>query len=136
MKYKKLESTSVRGICVVCNKNPQKKVSGKNKYRSICSSCDKNLYSKESSSLKRLKRFQRDNRKTRIKRGGYRSHKKDYCEKCGFSSKYEVQFDVDHIDGNHNNNEITNLQTLCSNCHRLKTFLCEEGIHKKKGPLD
>jgi 5-methylcytosine-specific restriction endonuclease McrA len=32
-----------------------------------------------------------------------------------------VQLDVDHIDGDHTNNELNNLQTLCANCHRLKT---------------
>ena len=30
---------------------------------------------------------------------------------------------VDHIDGNRNNNDPSNLQTLCANCHRLKTHL-------------
>ena len=33
------------------------------------------------------------------------------------------QLDVDHIDGNHNNDEEVNLQTLCANCHRLKTYV-------------
>jgi 5-methylcytosine-specific restriction endonuclease McrA len=32
-----------------------------------------------------------------------------------------VQLDVDHIDGNHANDDPSNLQTLCANCHRLKT---------------
>jgi 5-methylcytosine-specific restriction endonuclease McrA len=32
-----------------------------------------------------------------------------------------VQLDVDHIDGNRSNNELSNIQTLCANCHRLKT---------------
>ncbi len=31
------------------------------------------------------------------------------------------QLDVDHIDEDHDNNDSNNLQTLCSNCHRLKT---------------
>ena len=31
--------------------------------------------------------------------------------------------EVDHIDGNHENNSPTNLRTLCANCHRLKTWL-------------
>ena len=53
--------------------------------------------------------------------GGYRVHKKDYCEQCGFVAIHAVQLDVDHIDGNHMNNQVTNLQTLCANCHRLKT---------------
>ena len=55
------------------------------------------------------------------KLSGYRKHKKDVCESCGFRG-HSCQLDVDHIDGNHNNHDPTNLQTLCANCHRLKTY--------------
>jgi hypothetical protein len=47
--------------------------------------------------------------------------KKDYCEECGFVAIHRSQLDIDHIDGNHLNNDMANLQTLCANCHRLKT---------------
>lgn len=50
-------------------------------------------------------------------------HKKDKCELCGFVAINQVQLDVDHIDGNKDNNDPKNLQTLCANCHRLKTYL-------------
>ena len=50
-----------------------------------------------------------------------RKSKKDSCERCGFIPEDKVQLDVDHIDGDRSNNDITNLQTLCANCHRLKT---------------
>lgn len=43
------------------------------------------------------------------------------CECCGFKAKHQIQLDIDHIDGNHNNNDSTNLWVLCANCHRLKT---------------
>jgi 5-methylcytosine-specific restriction endonuclease McrA len=43
------------------------------------------------------------------------------CERCGFVPEDMVQLDVDHIDGDRSNNEPSNLQTLCANCHRLKT---------------
>jgi 5-methylcytosine-specific restriction endonuclease McrA len=33
------------------------------------------------------------------------------------------QLDLDHIDGNNTNNNIDNLQTLCANCHRYKTWI-------------
>lgn len=46
-----------------------------------------------------------------------RSHKKDYCEKCGMTERLEV----DHIDGDRSNNKLNNLQTLCNNCHINKT---------------
>jgi hypothetical protein len=52
----------------------------------------------------------------------YTKHKKDTCELCGFIPKHPCQLDVDHIDGNHTNNLESNLQTLCANCHRLKTY--------------
>lgn len=45
-----------------------------------------------------------------------------YCECCSFQAEHLCQLDVDHIDGNHDNNSHENLQTLCSNCHRLKTW--------------
>ncbi len=53
----------------------------------------------------------------------YRIHKKTYCQMCGFIAVHRVQLDVDHIDGNHKNNLIENLQTICANCHRLKTVM-------------
>ena len=51
----------------------------------------------------------------------YLKHKKDVCEICWFIPVHTCQLDVDHIDGDHSNNNIENLQTLCANCHRLKT---------------
>lgn len=42
---------------------------------------------------------------------------------CGFVPTNMCQLDVDHIDGNHINNTPDNLQTLCANCHRLKTYI-------------
>lgn len=62
-------------------------------------------------------------RKVRINKRKYIVHKKSICEQCGFIPEHSCQLDVDHIDGNHNNNDLSNLQTLCANCHRLKTFL-------------
>ena len=44
------------------------------------------------------------------------------CSKCGFVPEHLSQLDVDHIDGNNSNNSPENLQTLCANCHRLKTW--------------
>jgi predicted HNH restriction endonuclease len=55
--------------------------------------------------------------------GTYTKHKKDYCEQCGFIAIHRVQLDVDHIDGNHMNNDLSNLMTMCANCHRLKTHM-------------
>lgn len=51
----------------------------------------------------------------------FRPHKLKYCQSCGFKG-HTCQLDIDHIDNNFRNNDLTNLQTLCANCHRLKTY--------------
>jgi 5-methylcytosine-specific restriction endonuclease McrA len=53
----------------------------------------------------------------------YLKFKKNQCESCLFIGIDSCQLDVHHIDGNHSNNSPSNLQTLCANCHRLKTKL-------------
>jgi ribosomal protein L37E len=63
---------------------------------------------------------------TSCRKTGYTIHKKNYCESCGFIAIHKVQLDVDHIDGNHKNNAVDNLRTLCANCHRLKTYVNNE----------
>ena len=50
------------------------------------------------------------------------------CERCGFVPEWHGQLDIDHMDGDHTNNAPDNLQTLCANCHRLKTHLSEDHI--------
>lgn len=43
------------------------------------------------------------------------------CECCGLIewNNQPIPLEVHHIDGNHNNNELDNLQILCLNCHAL-----------------
>lgn len=44
----------------------------------------------------------------------------DRCEECGFDRKRPdgtSKIQMDHIDGDYTNNEITNLKLLCPNCH-------------------
>jgi len=64
----------------------------------------------------------------KCKANSYHKHKKDYCELCGFVAIVAAQLDVDHIDGDRTNNHIDNLQTLCANCHRLKTHMNEDHL--------
>jgi len=69
--------------------------------------------------------------KSNVNRVKLAKHKKDYCELCGFVADHRAQLDIDHIDGDHQNNDMTNLQTLCANCHRLKTQQNKDWESKK-----
>ena len=42
-----------------------------------------------------------------------------HCQECGISdwNGKPLTLEVDHIDGNHQNNSVTNLRLLCPNCH-------------------
>lgn len=49
-----------------------------------------------------------------------------HCEVCGFIPVNKCQLDLDHVDGNRNNDNPKNLQTICANCHRLKTYMTKQ----------
>lgn len=101
----KPEPSHIRGICITegCI-NPQVR-RDKNNYRAHCASCHNKRHNIGPSRFK------------------YRKFKKDVCEECGFVPVHPCQLDVDHVDGNHKNDDPSNLRTLCANCHRLKTYL-------------
>jgi hypothetical protein len=61
----------------------------------------------------------------------WRVFKKGKCEHCGFIPVNLIQLEVDHIDGNKKNNDPLNLQTLCANCHKLKTFINKDFLHER-----
>jgi len=52
---------------------------------------------------------------------------KEQCLRCGFIPEHLCQLDIDHIDGDHKNNNFDNLQVLCANCHRLKSYTEKQG---------
>lgn len=58
---------------------------------------------------------------TSCRKKPWQQYKKDSCKRCGFIPVWKGQLDVDHIDGDKTHNDPANLQTLCANCHRLKT---------------
>jgi hypothetical protein len=39
--------------------------------------------------------------------------------------------EVDHLDGDHENNDPSNLETKCIKCHRIKTIVNEDYLSKK-----
>ena len=82
----------------------------------------------------------------------YLQYRKDYCENvdgrlgfvCTFTAPTPQQLEatgldgtfqgwlqVDHKDGNHTNNDPSNLQTLCACCHNIKTY--QNGDHATPG---
>lgn len=68
--------------------------------------------------------------KERLRQSPWLMFREDTCSRCGFIPEHPSQLDVDHIDGDKRNNSPDNLQTLCANCHRLKTYLNNEWLNK------
>jgi len=111
---RKLESSTVQALCVTCKERPQKKKTN-GRFMAQCGKCHKKRFG---TGGPRKPGYQKYGRVLE-----YSKHKKSYCEECGFIAVEMCQLDVDHIDGNKFNNDIANLQTLCANCHRLKTHM-------------
>lgn len=115
-----------RPICTKCNKNfccmsgnPRK--DGSRYFKPFCQGCYTEQRYGKRNALKKPWHY---------KGQQHTKYKKDKCELCGFIPKYLGQLDVDHVDGNHKNNNPANLQTLCANCHRLKTIEAKDYLAK------
>lgn len=67
--------------------------------------------------LKKNTNYKSDSLKKRLIKNGTKENK---CELCGISGE-EVILELHHIDGDHYNNTLDNLQILCPNCHS-KTY--------------
>jgi len=99
-------NTPTRGICLICQKNPQavnyRNSAGITHYRSLCAACIRKGKKIKPAAPGWFK-------------SGYR--KKERCEKCNFKSRFpDQQLCVFYVDGNLRNNNWTNLKTICLNC--------------------
>lgn len=94
----------MRDLCTICQQRPAAinyYKNGKPFYRSKCDHCAR----------------ERNEGKPLWVKAGYK--KKLSCDKCGFNSKYQEQFNVYYIDGNPSNTRYNNLKTVCANCQRI-----------------
>jgi len=63
------------------------------------------------------------NERVKHRKKPYLKYREDKCRRCGFMPENVCQLTVDHIDRNRNNHNVVNLQTLCHNCHNLKSWV-------------
>ena len=54
--------------------------------------------------------------KVKLLRDGIKEHRCEICNSTEWMSK-SIPIELDHIDGNRYNNELSNLRILCPNCH-------------------
>jgi hypothetical protein len=105
---------------VVCSKGNENSAPSERSLRTVCSHCHKASfgYKDKKGNITKLKE-------------GVTSFKKTECENvdghitgtpCTASGLVGGQLELDHIDGAHINNVQSNVQTVCKNCHSLKSM--------------
>ena len=113
--------SEIRGLCckVGCGKGQQNKGrdpnTGKQRWGKFCQKHNEEAYN--------------------YANGKYTRHKKKFCCRCGLNDNIigSSILQVDHIDGNKNNNQGINLQTLCYPCHKDKTSTSQDWKNKSSG---
>lgn len=98
-------------ICIVCNKNSKQVIHKRSSYLYCSNKCQQikqtiDAVENKTASHKTLKRYL-------ILQYG------EKCWECGISewNNKKITFELEHIDGNSNNNNLDNLSILCPNCH-------------------
>jgi 5-methylcytosine-specific restriction endonuclease McrA len=106
-----------RPLCIKCKKRLARKNYKTGGFKRNCDICDR-------SPEKMIKRRVIANKKSSSGRV-WKKYRKDYCESpmCQWIGPFaSCMLHVDHIDGDKKNNDPSNYQTLCANCHTLKTM--------------
>lgn len=100
-------------MCEECGENPKGNagymLDGSKKYRAICNHCHRSRY------LRPHLQFRGTS-----------------CEMCDYTPMFARSLDVHHRDGDHKNNDLENLMTVCATCHRELEAL----IHDLEGDRD
>ena len=90
----------------------------------ICMDCNMDQHTKAteiSGNIKNRQKFSSEVEQITLKKQGSRCNNPDCRKQVGVVKGRMVFFEYDHIDGNPSNNEPSNCQVLCKNCHQLKT---------------
>jgi hypothetical protein len=109
-----------RPLCKACNKRHAAVnyiKNGVKHYRSKCDDCG-------------AKKKKQRPRTPNWEKSGYK--KKAICDNCGFKSLYATQMIVYYIDGDLENNQKTNLRTICLNCTEV---IKKKEVNWKRGDL-
>jgi hypothetical protein len=115
-------SYSTKGKRNEINKRVSEKLIGRNVKRSISKERWKEIYEKRKKHYDNVilnadyhtLSFERLKKRIVLEQNGI-------CDKCKLSEWLgeKIPLELEHIDGNHNNNERDNLKALCPNCHSL-----------------
>jgi len=144
--------------CKKCNPNYG---CGRNKYikdvkkinnKYICKNCGKTLKRKgKYCSINCQAEFRRNEIFKKIESGDNSLNSRNYknyliykygekCMECGWNKRNlyskKIPIEIEHIDGNSNNNDLSNLKLLCPNCHSLtptyKALNAGNGRYKRR----
>ena len=114
--------------CLYCNKEMQYRRNTANKYCN--NTCQREHQSKANVSLWLEGKFKTT---ASIVKRYLREHKGYFCEICNLSewNSKPIVLEVDHIDGNSQNNSPSNFRLICPNCHsQTSTY---KGANRGKG---